>query len=194
MSPWYGIALYFPAMIASIVLRAPHANRSSKVKVVQSRKGGLEIALLVAVGIGCLLLPILYATTPVLAFADYPLRPWAFAAGAVFVVLWLWLFHRSHTDLGTNWSVTLEVRENHTLITRGVYGRIRHPMYTSLFCNAIAQALLLANWIAGPAMLITFTLMFFARLGPEEGMMRERFGEEYASYAKRTKRLVPGVW
>ena len=194
MNHWYGIALYFPAMIASIVLRAPHANRSAKVKVVQSRKSGLEIALLVAVGIGCLLLPILYATMPVFAFADYPLSPWAFAVGAVFVVLWLWLFHRSHSDLGTNWSVTLEVRENHTLITQGVYARIRHPMYASLFCNAIAQALLLANWIAGPAMLVTFAIMFFARLGPEEAMMRERFGEQYSSYATRTKRLVPGVW
>ena len=194
MSHWYGIALFFPALIASIALRAPHAHRCAKVKVVQSRKGGLEIALLVLMFPAVLLLPILFATTSLLSVADYPLSPWAFSAGALFVALWLWLFHRSHVDLGTNWSVSLELREEHTLITSGVYARVRHPMYTSLFCHAIAQALLLANWIAGPAMLVAFTAMFLGRLGPEERMMRERFGERYSSYAARTKRLVPGVW
>ena len=33
-------------------------------------------------------------------------------------------------DLGTNWSITLEVREQHRLISHGVYRRIRHPMYS----------------------------------------------------------------
>ena len=66
-------------------------------------------------------------------------------------------------------------------------------MYTSLFCHGIAQALLLANWIAGPAMLLAFTLMYCARRGPEERMMRDTFGEEYVSYASRTKRIVPFV-
>ena len=194
MSRWYGIALFFPALIGSIALRAPHARRRKQVKVVQSRKGKLEIALLLLTGIGVMYLPILYAATSKLSFADYPSNRWAFGAGAVFVVLWLWLFHRSHADLGTNWSITLEVRENHSLVTNGVYSRLRHPMYAALFCHAIAQALLLANWIAGPAMIVAFGLLFALRLGPEERMMRDTFGAEYANYAARTKRLVPGIW
>jgi protein-S-isoprenylcysteine O-methyltransferase Ste14 len=117
-----------------------------------------------------------------------------FACEVVFVALWLWLFYRSHQDLGTNWSVSLELREDHRLITNGVYARVRHPMYTSLFCHAAAQGLLLANWIAGPAMLLPFTLLFLARFTREEHMMCEKFGEEYARYAARTKRLVPGIW
>jgi protein-S-isoprenylcysteine O-methyltransferase Ste14 len=32
------------------------------------------------------------------------------------------------------------------------------------------------------------------RRGPEEQMMRERFGQEYVDYASRTKQLVPGVF
>ena len=110
------------------------------------------------------------------------------------VALWLWLFARSHRDLGSNWSVTLQVREGHRLITSGIYSRVRHPMYASLFAHAFAQALLLPNWVAGPAMLIAFTLMFAMRLGPEERMMTEHFGEEYAAYARSTKRLVPWIW
>jgi protein-S-isoprenylcysteine O-methyltransferase Ste14 len=48
------------------------------------------------------------------------------------LVIGLWLFYRSHADLGTNWSITLEIREQHRLITQGVYRRIRHPMYSAL--------------------------------------------------------------
>lgn len=194
MTPVHGTIFFFAALVASILIRAPHATRSAKVKVAESRRGTLEVLLLVLLGLAVLLLPILHALTPLLAFADHPLPWWSFAVGTGLVLCWLWLFHRSHVDLDTNWSVTLELREGHRLITGGVYSKIRHPMYTSLFCHAGAQAFLLANWIAGPAMLVAFTLMFLARLGPEERMLRARFGAQYDDYARRTKRLVPFLW
>jgi len=50
---------------------------------------------------------------------------------------------RTHKDLGRNWSVTLEVREQHALVTNGVYSRVRHPMYSAFWLWALAQALLL---------------------------------------------------
>ncbi|HTF88776.1 MAG TPA: protein-S-isoprenylcysteine O-methyltransferase [Planctomycetota bacterium] len=194
MNPWFGAIPFLVALAASIAMRAPHIERGKTVKVVQSHKGKLERVLFALVGIGGLLLPLLYLATPWLAFADYPLRPWALACGLALIAVWLWLFHRSHADLGTNWSVSLELRERHSLITSGVYSRLRHPMYAAIFCHAIAQALLLANWIAGPAMLVAFTLMFALRLSREERMLRQHFGAAYEDYAKRTKRLVPGIW
>ncbi|HUR27231.1 MAG TPA: protein-S-isoprenylcysteine O-methyltransferase [Planctomycetota bacterium] len=193
MDRGYGVALFFAALIVSIAMRAPHAKRSKTVAVAVSHMGKLEILLLGLAGIGQLILPVLYAAGR-LSFADDVLTPWAFAAGIVVSVVGLWLFHRSHADLGTNWSMTLQVREDHRLVTSGVYARIRHPMYAAIFCIALAQLLLLANWIAGPAMLVAFTLVFAARVHPEEQMMRERFGAEYETYARRTKRLIPGVW
>ncbi len=194
MSHWLGIALFFAALVASIAIRAPHERRSKSTKIAQSRKGSLENALLGLMGVAVLALPLIFATSNWLSFADYPLTSTSFTFGAIFVALWLWLFYRSHADLGTNWSVSLELREDHRLITNGVYARVRHPMYTSLFCHAAAQGLLLANWIAGPAMLVAFTQMFLARFTREERMMREKFGEDYAGYSARTKRLVPGIW
>jgi protein-S-isoprenylcysteine O-methyltransferase Ste14 len=194
MNREYGVTLFLIAFLASIAMRAPHANRAKTVKVVVNRRGKLEALLLSLVLVGGLILPLLYIATPLLSSADYPLTAWALCAGAAVSAVWLWLFHRSHADLGTNWSITLEVRESHRLITSGVYARIRHPMYTAIFCHALAQALLLANWIAGPAMFVAFALMFLLRLGPEERLMRERFGAEYEAYARRTKRLIPGLW
>jgi protein-S-isoprenylcysteine O-methyltransferase Ste14 len=67
-------------------------------------------------------------------------------------------------------------------------------MYTALFVYSLGQALVLPNWIAGPSYLVTFGILFAFRIGAEERMMLESFGDEYASYMARTKRLVPGLW
>ena len=116
------------------------------------------------------------------------------AVGTACMALGLWLFYRSHADLGTNWSITLEVREGHRLVTEGVYRRVRHPMYAALLLFSAGQALVLPNWVAGPAYLVAFAILLAFRLGPEERMMAAEFGGEYGAYQARTKRLLPGVW
>jgi protein-S-isoprenylcysteine O-methyltransferase Ste14 len=108
--------------------------------------------------------------------------------------LGLWLLYRSHADLGTNWSITLEVREKHQLVTHGVYRHLRHPMYLALLLYASGQALVLPNWVAGPSYLVALLFLFALRVGPEERMMVEEFGKDYEAYVARTKRFVPGVW
>ena len=113
--------------------------------------------------------------------------------GLVFAVA-LWMFRRTHKDLGRNWSVTLEVREQHRLVTEGVYNRVRHPMYAAFWLWALAQAFLLPNWIAGPAGLIGFGILFFMRVGREEQMMIDTFGDEYRAYMRRTARVLPGIY
>ena len=69
--------------------------------------------------------PLIWVASPALSFAEYALGTGPLVAGVMCLVIALWLFYRSHADLGTNWSITLEVREQHRLITQGVYRRIR---------------------------------------------------------------------
>ena len=88
----------------------------------------------------------------------------------------------------------LEIQEGHALITEGVYRHIRHPMYAACFLWAIAQLLLLNNWIAGPAFLASFTLLYLRRVPREEQMLLGHFAVEYRAYVARTGRLVPRVW
>lgn len=150
-----------------------------------------EKLLLAAVLPTALLLPPLYCFTPLLSFADYHLTSSLRWTGAVIMLASLWLFWRSHVDLGKNWSVSLELRENHQLVSHGVYRRIRHPMYSSIWLWGIAQATMLENWLAGWAVLPAFAAMYFIRTPREEKMMHEKFGAEYQRYTKRTGRLVP---
>jgi protein-S-isoprenylcysteine O-methyltransferase Ste14 len=193
MSPWFGKAIILAGSIVMVIIRAPHGQRSRGVKVVKSRRGTLEIALLSLAWLA-FFVPLVWVVSPVFAFADYPLRPAPLFAGVVALAVGLWLFARSHADLGTNWSITLEVREKHQLITEGIYRRIRHPMYSALLAYSIGQALVVPNWSAGPSYGVAMVLLIAFRLSREERMMLEEFGADYETYMRRTKRLLPGVW
>lgn len=193
MNPWIAKGTILLAAVAMVVIRAPHGQRSRTVQVKENRKGALETILLTLAWAGYFV-PLVWALSPALAFADYPLRPVPFALGVAGLAAGLWIFHRSHVDLGTNWSITLEIRETHTLVTEGVYRRIRHPMYARLLLYSVGQALAVPNWIAGPSYLASIGLFFALRVGPEERMMRDLFGVRYEAYMSRTERLVPGIW
>ena len=103
----------------------------------------------------------------------------------------LLLFYRSHADLGKNWSISLEIRNEHRLVSTGIYRFIRHPMYSSFFLMAVAQLMLLPNWFAGASGLVGVGLLYALRIRQEERMMIERFGAEYRDYMTRTARLIP---
>jgi protein-S-isoprenylcysteine O-methyltransferase Ste14 len=190
-------ATYFLGLLAQISIRAPHERRHRQTRVDVDRADGLERALIGVLFLGVLFVPLAYALTPWLDRADYRLPPAAErrlgGAGAVILLLALWLFWRSHADLGSNWSPSLQLRDEHALVTGGVYQHVRHPMYASQWLWSIAQALLLQNRIAGPAGAASFLPLYALRVPREERMMLERFGDEYRAYMRRTGRVVPGL-
>ncbi|MDP9323559.1 MAG: protein-S-isoprenylcysteine O-methyltransferase [Acidobacteriota bacterium] len=193
MNPWIAKAVVIAASVVMVVIRAPHGHRSRGIRVAKSRKGALEILLLTLAWVG-FFVPLIWIASPALWFAEYPLRAGPLIAGVLCFVLGLYLFYRSHADLGANWSITLEVREQHRLVTHGVYRRIRHPMYMALLLYSVGQALVIPNWVAGQSYLVAFGILFVFRVHAEESMMLEQFGAEYAAYMARTHRLVPRVW
>jgi protein-S-isoprenylcysteine O-methyltransferase Ste14 len=101
------------------------------------------------------------------------------------------IFWRGHVDLDVNWSPTLIIREGHELITRGIYGIIRHPMYASQWIFSIATPLLLQNWIAGFLNLLVFIPFYLLRVQAEDQMMLEQFGDQYRSYVQKVGGLFP---
>ena len=181
-------------VVGWFIIRYPHDRRARRTPKLRRSDRGREIVLMAISATGLGVLPFIYVVSNAPRFANYPFRPWQAWLGAVLFAASLWLFHRTHKDLGRNWSVTLEVRDQHTLVTSGVYSRVRHPMYSAFWVWALAQALLLPNWIAGPAGLIGFGTLFFLRVGREEALMIETFGEDYRRYMARTARILPGIY
>lgn len=187
----WAASLWLAAFLAMWVIRVPASMRVSGNRIVEARRGTSELFVLAAMFVTMMVLPLLYLSFGAFRFADYALPGWAAVAGAVLQVPFLWLFWRSHADLGRNWSPGLEVREGHELVVRGVYARIRHPMYAALWISVLAQPLLLQNWIAGALVVPAFAALWLLRVPQEEAMMRARFGAEYEAYAARTGRIWP---
>ena len=186
--------IWLAFVIAWVVLRLRPRRRARQTPVRYSARGAREFALLGASLTGLGIVPCVYLATGVPRFADYPVVPVLSYLGIAVDLACLWLIQRTHRDLGRNWSVSLDLRERHTLVTTGIYAMVRHPMYAGFWLMALAQVLLLPNWIAGPAGLVGFGILFFGRVRREEEMMIAAFGDEYRSYMRRTARVVPWLY
>ncbi|OYW57148.1 MAG: methyltransferase [Rhizobiales bacterium 17-65-6] len=182
-------------VLAWFLIRLPFQIKARKTGVADARrKNAREMILLSISTCGLGLVPALYVTTGFPAALSYAPSPALATLGVMVFLSALWLFWRTHKALGRQWSVSLELRESHKLITSGVYEHVRHPMYSAFFLWALAQALLLPNLVAGFSGFVGFGILFFLRVGEEEAMMREAFGAEYDAYCARTKRVVPFLY
>ena len=186
-----GEIVWVLGIVAWYVIRYPFERRAKRVRVVADRRSPSEFVGLSSALFGLAILPGFYVATGIPETADYPASAWAVALGAIIFASALWIFRRSHKELGRNWSITLEIRERHALVCAGPYAVIRHPMYTSFMLMGLSQAFLLSNWMAGLAGLIGFAILFFLRVDKEERMMLENFGPQYRAYMERTKRIIP---
>lgn len=185
--------VFLVGFILYVTIRGVFEQRTKhNVKLIR-RRDARELILLGVLGVGTMFLPLLYLFTPWLGFADYRLPTWAPWCGSVVMVAALWLFWKSHADLGENWSISLEIRQGHQLVRDGVYRSIRHPMYAAIWLFSLAQGLLLHNWLAGWSAVVLFTLVYCARTPREEQMMCEFFGQDYRDYMQQTGRLLPRV-
>ncbi len=189
-----GQTIWLIGLVAWFIIRYPYARRARGTATLRRDGSRRERALLAAAFAGLFVIPIVNLAT------GWP-RAFAYDPGYGLVILGsllfafsLWLFRRSHKDLGRQWSASLEVREGHRVVRTGVYRLIRHPMYASFWLWAIAQAFLLPNVVAALSGVAAVALLFFARVRFEEQMMIETFGEDYRRYMQQTHRIIPGVY
>lgn len=182
-------------IVAQTVIRAPYARARSGSGYKSSRYDFGERFLIFLVFTGMVLTPVVNVLWRGADRFDWGLGAPADAAtgvaGVLVLLLALWLFWRSHADLGRNWSPSLQVRRDHRLVTGGVYARMRHPMYAALWLIGLAQLLLLQNWLTGPACLVGFLPMHLIRIPREERMLRAEFGAAWDEFARTRGRVVP---
>jgi protein-S-isoprenylcysteine O-methyltransferase len=107
-------------------------------------------------------------------------------AGLVFCV---W----ARATLGRNWSGTITLKEGHELIERGPYRLVRHPIYTGMMAMILATAITyrhLGGIVAVPLAFVSFWI----KLSDEEKLMLQQFPDQYRSYQRRVKRIIPFVF
>jgi protein-S-isoprenylcysteine O-methyltransferase Ste14 len=114
------------------------------------------------------------------------LRWVGFALGLFSVAFMTW----TQVTLDTQWSAQLQLRQDHQLITRGPYARMRHPLYTSVLGWGLSLSLLTANWIFVAVSVLAVGGLLY-RIPKEEKMMLEAFGDSYRTYQQHTGRYFP---
>lgn len=100
----------------------------------------------------------------------------------------------TRVNLGKQGTGTLVVRDNHELITTGLYKYIRHPMYSGTLLGVIGFALVSHSIFVS---LITFVIYFWIfkeRLKYEEKLLEKTFGEKYQKYKASSYRLIPFLY
>ena len=111
------------------------------------------------------------------------------AATLVGVCIAVW----ARLRLGGNWSGTVTLKENHTLIRKGPYGMVRHPIYSGILLALLGTALAfrqVRNLVALGLMLV----MLLLKIQTEEQFMLEQFGAEYQEYSRKVKALIPFIY
>lgn len=193
MTPGIASGIWVMGIVAWCAIRYPYQRRARKLKIAAHKRSLEEKLLLAGATLGLVVIPAVWLVTGFPKSLDTQFQPWMGWLGTVCMLAFLWLFREVHRQLGRNWSITLEIREDHALVTEGLFRHIRHPMYSSFWLWALAQALLLPNWLAGFAGLASIAALYFGRVAQEEAMMRETFGAQYDAYMLRTKRIIPWV-
>ena len=156
------------------------------------RAEGLFILLtLRPIGLASIIGLLTFVVSPArMAWSSVPLPMWIRWAGVGIGIVAACLLTWTFRTLGTNITDTVVTRQNHTLVTTGPYQFVRHPFYVASALAIIANSLATANWFLALAGTLTVTLLVVRTATEEEHLIR-RFGDDYLSYMKRTRRFLP---
>ncbi len=188
---FHNVFVVFFVLFAAIRVYFQWRARQTQGRV-EYKEGNLNTALRALLGAIFFLGVLFYIVRPqVLTWAELPLPQWLQLLGLILGVVSLPFLAWTQQALGSNFSTTLHVRQEHTLVTSGPYRHIRHPMYTALFLSLTAILLLTRNWLVGGVPLVGLCVIVFLRVPREERAMIEKFGDAYREYMKHTGRFLP---
>ncbi len=112
--------------------------------------------------------------------------------GVIFTIAGLIVAVIARKTLGSNWSSDIELKKNHELITKGIYGYVRHPIYTGILMMGLGSLLFFHT--EGLIIIYLFVILFCVfKLINEEALMLKHFPKEYKGYKKRVKALIPFI-
>ncbi len=123
----------------------------------------------------------------------FVLPDWVFYPGIFLMLLGVLVRQWAIAVLGRFFSLTVRVATDHRVVTRGPYRLVRHPSYTGVLITFIGLGLAVQSLGGLLVLLGVFSLSYGYRIRVEEKTLLSELGPDYASYMRRTKRLVPFI-
>jgi len=183
------LALLASSMSISIYYRH-RANRTNE-PINTQEEGRLILNVRRVAGLLIWLSALLYLVNPRwMAWSSLELPAGLRWIGAAVMLVCVPLVYWVFSSLGMNVTPTVVTRRAHTLVTRGPYRWVRHPLYSVGLLMFLGFALLSANWMIFLAILLAFPALVL-RTPLEEARLIDRFGDEYRAYMQRTGRYFP---
>ncbi len=129
-------------------------------------------------------------------FLGFPILPFSIFFGffgvgvcALGILFCLW----ARITLGGNWSGTVTLKKDHELIQSGPYALARHPMYTGILTGLLGAALTVGH-VGNLLGVCLLTFAMIRKTGQEESYLLSHFGDGYAVYSKKVKKLIPYIY
>lgn len=94
----------------------------------------------------------------------------------------------AHKQLGDSWTHAASIKAK-TLVTKGIYSSIRHPIYTGLILSYVGSQILVGSWLWISCLFLFIPAYLQAK--KEEILLEKKFGQTFISYKKKTNMFVP---
>ncbi len=176
-----GISIYFRRK----------ADQDSGEKISRDVDGSVIMNIIKIGGLILWLSPLVYLINPNwMSWSKLGLPEWARWLGVGTGILCVFGIHWLFSSIGSGITPTSATREEHKLVTNGIYRYIRHPLYSIGSSLFISFGMMADNWFIAILGILTFILMAI-RTPKEEANLIEKFGDEYRKYMKHTGRFFP---
>ena len=113
--------------------------------------------------------------------------------GLMLIVIGFVIILIAQITLWKYYSSTLVIKENHQLITHGIYRFVRHPIYLGNITLFLGIAVYVSS-LYGFLTLLGLIPVFLVRIRMEERLLTEEFGDKHRTYKKNTRKLFPFIF
>lgn len=112
--------------------------------------------------------------------------------GMALVAIGCFVNVKGRLDLKDNWANQVTIYNDHTLIVRGMFRFVRHPLYSSLILMLVGGGFIYMNFIALVSVMFVFIPMMYYRAKQEERLLSAEF-VEYIDYQKKVGMFFPKI-
>lgn len=171
-------------------------RRTGSTGFIRPRRGA-GTAELVGSG-GFVLALVLLAAAPIADLAGVPRiglldAPWAAAAGIAVGVAGVALTLVAQLAMGDSWRIGVDPAARTELVTGGVFGSVRNPIFTSMVIATVGLVLLVPNVVSIAAFVVLVAALEVQVRLVEEPYLRATHGPAYNTYLANVGRFIPHV-